>query len=169
MEATYVLINRWMYKEDVKNVYNRILFSHKEEQSWVISGELFGPKFCHTEWSKSERQNQISCINKHMWHLEKWYRWIYLQSMNRDTDGENKHVDTGSGAGSGMNWEIVSDIYTLPCVKYMAMAACYKAWRAQLCTLWWPRGWDGKLWEEDSRGRGYMCTYSWFTLLYSIN
>ena len=36
------------------------------------------------------------------------------------------------GAWSGMNWEIVFDVYTLPCVKYMDMGTCYKAQRAQL-------------------------------------
>ena len=31
-----------------------------------------------------------------MWNLEKkkWYRWTYLQNRNRDTDLENKHMDT---------------------------------------------------------------------------
>ena len=48
----------------------------------------------HTEWSKSEREKQISCINAYMWNLEKWYRWYYLQSRNRDTEGESKHMDT---------------------------------------------------------------------------
>ena len=27
-----------------------------------------------------------------MWSLEKWYRWSYLQSRNRDTDVENKCI-----------------------------------------------------------------------------
>ena len=34
-----------------------------------------------------------------MWNLEKWYRWTYLQSRNRDTDVENKHMDTKGGKG----------------------------------------------------------------------
>ena len=32
-----------------------------------------------------------------MWKLEKGYRSIYLQSRNRDTDIENKHMDTKEG------------------------------------------------------------------------
>ena len=56
----------------------------------------------HTEWSKSERGKQISYINTHthiyiyiyIWNLEKWYRWTYLQGRNRDTDVENKCIDT---------------------------------------------------------------------------
>ena len=27
----------------------------------------------------------MSYINAYMWNLEKWYRWTYLQSRNRDT------------------------------------------------------------------------------------
>ena len=33
-----------------------------------------------------------------MWNLEKGYR-SYLQSRNRDTDIENKHMDTKVGRG----------------------------------------------------------------------
>ena len=61
-----------------------------------------------------------------MWNLDKWYRWTSLQGRNRDTDVENKHMDTkegkwrGGGVGrgdGGMNWEIGIDIYTLICIK----------------------------------------------------
>ena len=45
-----------------------------------------------------------------MWNLEKWYKLIYLQSKNRDTDVENKHGYQGE-TGGGMNWEIGIDIY----------------------------------------------------------
>ena len=59
-----------------------------------------------------------------MWNLEKWYRGTGLQGRNRDTDAENKCMDTkggkqqeGDGNGGGMNWEIRIDIYTLMCIK----------------------------------------------------
>ena len=29
-----------------------------------------GPRDCHIEWSKSEREKQISYINAYMWNLE---------------------------------------------------------------------------------------------------
>ena len=49
-----------------------------------------------------------------MQNLEKWYRWTYLQSRNRDTDIENKHMDTNAGkGGSGTNWNSEIDMYTL--------------------------------------------------------
>ena len=36
---------------------------------------------------------------------------------NRDTDVENKLMDTKGGKGDRMNWEIEIDIYTLLCIK----------------------------------------------------
>ena len=48
-----------------------------------------------------------------------------MQGRNRDTDVENKCMDTkwgkwwGGGGGDVMNWEIGIDIYTLICVKWI--------------------------------------------------
>ena len=53
--------------------------------------------------TKSEREKQMSYINPYMWNLEKWYRWTYCQSRNRDTDAENKHKDT-KGEGGRVDW-----------------------------------------------------------------
>ena len=47
-----------------------------------------------------------------MWTLEKWYK-CYFQSRNRDTDAENKCMDTKRGEGGERNWEIGTDTYTL--------------------------------------------------------
>ena len=112
-------IKRGMDKEDAVHIYNGILLSHKKETNWVIFRDVDGPRDCHTEWSKSEREKQISHINIYMWNLEKWYRWSYLQSRKRDTDIENKCMDTKGGGVDGMNWEIGIDIYTLLilCIK----------------------------------------------------
>ena len=47
---------------------------------WVSSSEVDETRACHTEWSKSEKEKQISLyIDGYLWSLEKWYRWIYLQ------------------------------------------------------------------------------------------
>ena len=40
-----------------------------------------------------------------------------MQGRNRDTDIENGHVDTVGEEEAGTNWEMRSDIKTLPCVK----------------------------------------------------
>ena len=106
-------INRGMDKEDVVHIYNRILIIHKKEWNWVICRDVDGPRDCHTEWSKSERGKRMLYINAYMWNLEKWYKWSYLQSRNRDTDIENKHTDT---KGEGGEWDELGDrdwhIYT---------------------------------------------------------
>ena len=60
-----------------------------------------------------------------MWSLEKWYRRTGLQGRNRDTDVENKHMDTKrgkrrwGGGGGVMNWATGIDMYTLMCIKLM--------------------------------------------------
>ena len=76
------------------HIYNGILLSHKKERNSVICRDVDGPRDCDTEWGKSEREKQILYINTYMWNLEKWYRWTSLQGRNRDTDVENKGMDT---------------------------------------------------------------------------
>ena len=107
-------IDRWTDKEDVVHIYNGILLSHKNEQNWVICRDVDGPRDCHTEWSKSERENQISYINTYMWDLEKWYSWTDLQGRSRDTHVENKRMDTKGetvwkGDDGGWWWDELGD------------------------------------------------------------
>ena len=42
-------IDRQMDKEDVVNIYNGILLSHKKERNWVICRDMDGPRGFHTE------------------------------------------------------------------------------------------------------------------------
>ena len=64
-------INRGMDKEDVAHIYNGILLSHKKEWNSAICRDVDGPRDCHTEWSKSKREKQVSYINAYMWNLKK--------------------------------------------------------------------------------------------------
>ena len=59
-----------MDKEDVVHIYKGILLSRKKEQNWLICRDVDGSRDCHTEWSKSEREKQVSYINTYMWNLE---------------------------------------------------------------------------------------------------
>ena len=53
----------------------------------------------------NQKKNNKMYINACMWNLERWCWWTYLQGSNRDTDIQNRLVDTvGKGEG-GMNWE----------------------------------------------------------------
>ena len=71
MEATWMSIDRWIDKEDVTHIYNGILLSHKKKWNWVICNEVDGPRICHTEWSKSEREKQIPYVNTYIRNLKK--------------------------------------------------------------------------------------------------
>ena len=53
-----------MDKEDVAHIYNGILLSYKKERNWVVCRDVDGPRVCHTERSKLEKQ--ISYINTYM-------------------------------------------------------------------------------------------------------
>ena len=88
-------IDRWMDKEVVVHMYNGILLRHKKEQAWVSSSEVDEPRAYYTEWSKSEREEQISYINAYIENLEGWYWRISLQSSNGDAAIENRLMDKG--------------------------------------------------------------------------
>ena len=47
-----------------------------------------------------------------MWNLQKQYRWFYLQSRNRETDIESKHMDTKGERNYTDEWG-----YTLLCIE----------------------------------------------------
>ena len=53
------------------HIYNGILLSHKKKWNWVICSDLDGPRACHTEWSKSEREKQILYANTYIQDLKK--------------------------------------------------------------------------------------------------
>ena len=67
--------NFWLSKPDLETVI-RTEVSQKEEK----------------------KNNQISYVNAYIWNPEKWHRWTYLQGRNRDTNTENKRMDS-KGAG----------------------------------------------------------------------
>ena len=66
----------------------------------------------HSQVSQKEKK-QVPYMNAYVWNLEKWYRWAYLQSINKDTDIENKHMDPKVGGGWDElgNWEIDTYMY----------------------------------------------------------
>ena len=78
-----------------------------------------GPRVCHTELSKSEKDKQISYINTYMWNLNLEYRQTYLQGRQRDEDVENRDEDTEQEREVGTNGciRIRTDLRALPCVK----------------------------------------------------
>ena len=134
--------------------------------SWVISSEMDEPRVCYTEWSKSEREIQISCINTHVWNIEKRRWWTYLHGRNGNATEKNELVDTVRKGVSGMNGESSINIYTLLCVKQTVIEKLLNNTRSPV----WPSvmGWEeGRETQEGSRG-GYRYNYGWFTLLIEL-
>ena len=79
--------------------------------------EVDEPRAYYTEWSKSERERQISYINAYIWDLEGWYWWNYPQGSSGDENTENRLLDTVEEGEGGIIWESSIDIYTFPYVK----------------------------------------------------
>ena len=52
-------------------IYNGTLLSHKKEWNNAIFGDMDGPRVCHSEWSKSDREKQVSYDIAYMWNLKK--------------------------------------------------------------------------------------------------
>ena len=65
------------WKKDMVHMHNEILLRLKKERNWVICRGLVGPRVCHTERGKSEREEQITYINPYTWNLEKMVQ-MYL-------------------------------------------------------------------------------------------
>ena len=52
-------------------VCDGILLIHKKEWSCAIYSKMGGHWHCHTKWSKSDRERQISYDTAFMWNLKK--------------------------------------------------------------------------------------------------
>ena len=96
-------INRWMDK-DVVHIYNAILLSHKKNEI-VPLAETWMDLEAVTQ-SESEREKQILHNITYMWDQEKWYRWTYLQSRNRDNRWRDQTYGHQGGRGK---WDELGD------------------------------------------------------------
>ena len=114
-----------------------LLLSHKKEWDCVIYRDVDRPRDCHIEWNKSEKEKQILFNITFMWNLEKWYRRTYLQGRNRDTDTENKHMDTKGKRGLGWkgSLELTHTHYDITRTYCIAQGTLLSA-------LWWTK-WEG--------------------------
>ena len=103
-----------MDKEVVVHVQGGILLSYKKEHIWVSANQVDEPRAYYTEWSKLERERQVSYTKAYIWNLERWYWWSYLQGSIGDTDIENRLMDTVGEGEDGTNWENNTETYTWP-------------------------------------------------------
>ena len=88
--------------------------------NWLSFSEVDEPRISPTEWSKSKRKANIIYEHMYVWNLEKRYWWTYLQGRNRDAGIKNGLRDTAVEGEGGSSWESSINIYTLPCVEWIA-------------------------------------------------
>ena len=62
-----------MDEEDVELIYHGILLSHlkNKKQNTAICSNMDGPRDCHAEWSKSDKEGEISYDILHVWNLKR--------------------------------------------------------------------------------------------------
>ena len=96
------------WKKGMVHMHNEILLRLKKERNWVICRGVAGPRVCHTEWGKSEREEQITYINPYTWNLEKNGANVPISRAGiRDADTENGHVvRVRKGWDELGNWDI---------------------------------------------------------------
>ena len=90
-------INRRMDKEDVVDIDNGILLSHKKEWNSAICSNMDGPRDYHTKWSKSDRERQIPHDITYIWNLK--------------YDTNELIYETDSQTRGGMEWEFADANY----------------------------------------------------------
>ena len=66
---------KWI--EKLWYIYKMKYYSVIKKNEWVSSSEVDELRACYTEWSKSEREKQISYIDAYIWNLGKWFLQIF--------------------------------------------------------------------------------------------
>ena len=100
---------------EIIHIHNGILLKCKKESIWVSSNEVDETRAHYTQWSKPERERQISYINTYTRNLEDGMDYP-VQGNRGDTDLKNRLWDSVGGAG-GMIWENSVETHTLTYVK----------------------------------------------------
>ena len=115
----------------------------------VPSAEMWADWDCHTEWSELEREKQISYNITYLCRIQKNDTdELNLQSTNKDTNIENKHMDTKGQRRGGMNWETGIDIYRPLCIKWITNEnPPYQ--HGELNSVLWRTGRDGNLKKKE--------------------
>ena len=107
-------MDTWVDKEDMILCTHTHTHTHTQwnitqplkEWNNVTCSNMDGPRDYHTKWNKADRERQIYEIT-YMWNLKKyWYKWIYLQNINRPTDIRNKSTVTKRESRGRDKWGI---------------------------------------------------------------
>ena len=62
-------INRGIDKENMEHIDNGIFLIHTKQQICVTCRDVDEPRDYHTEWNKSEREEQILYNTGYIWNL----------------------------------------------------------------------------------------------------
>ena len=126
-----------------------------DREAWHAAVFAWG----HKESETTERLNWT-----HIWNLESWYWWIYLQGSSGETDLENRLMDIGRGEERLRCMERVTWKVTLPYVKQIANGnLLYDLENSNRSSATgWRVGWGGTWGHLGRKGHGY--TYGWFML-----
>ena len=151
-----------MDKKVVVHIYNGILLSHKTECIWVSSNwvEVDGHRDCHAEWSKSERERQISYINRYMVSRKMVLMILFTGQQRKLRHKEQNFGHRGKDKG-WMTWESNIETYITICKidSQWEFAPWFREPKASY--LWQTRGggqWGR--WEKSLKGRGH-CVCLW--------
>jgi len=158
-----------MDKEIVVYIYihNGMLLSYKKECSWVSFNEVDEPRAYYIQWSKSEREKQISYISACTWNLKRWCWLNYLQGRNGDADIKNRLVDTVGKERVGQSGRAALK-HTHQHVENSQPAGICRELRPAALSQTRQVGHGGRR-EGGPRGRGHMYNYGRFMLMYSRN
>ena len=78
----YTAIKKNSHKKAIKKNEKKKAIKKNE---MTICSNMDGPRDCHTEWSKSDRERQISYDIAYMRNLKKWFTLLYLKWItNKD-------------------------------------------------------------------------------------
>ena len=105
-------LNRWIDKDGVVYMYNRIFLSHKLKHCLAICNNIDGHTSYDAKWSKSDKEKQIPYDLIHMWNLKILVLIKKKTKWNKKwRDGENRTdqwFPVGKGVGSWQNGEEVN-------------------------------------------------------------
>ena len=137
----------------------------KKECIWISSNEVDETGAYYTEWSKSERETPVQCINAYIWNSEKT---VMLYSRQQKRHKHKEQTLDGGRRWDGLIWEKSTEACILPYVKQMTSASSmHEAGHPKPAPPW--DNPEGRGREGAGRGfrmRGHMYTWGWFMLMY---
>ena len=136
-------IDRRMDKEDAVHIHNGILPNHLKEWNKAICSNMDGPRACYTQWSKSDREAEISYHIPHMWNLKR----NDTNELTYKTETHRLRKWTRGCQGEGIVEDFGKVMYTLLYLKWITnKKLLYSTWKSAQCYMpaWMGRGFGGE-------------------------